>query len=169
MTTPRAALLTVSVMMIAAWAVLAAGSRAGQRTVDLVRTESGPGGGHDRRMLGDLRPLAAAHPLRIRRDPFRFRQSAPHQPLPALARVALQALASSPSVPDGPLVRLVGIAETRNGGATVRTAVISVDGEVVLAGEGALIGGRYRVARVEYDAVHLEGPGGDSPRILRLR
>jgi len=101
------------------------------------------------------------------RNPFRFAgrtattATAPARPLietpPPTTVQAMQ-----------PPLRLSGIAEQKVNQATVRTAVISGDGQLYLVREGDTVAGRYRVATIDSDAVTLrDDTGGDMRLALR--
>lgn len=87
----------------------------------------------------------------------------------AMAEAARQVLVPAPAARLGPDVRLLGLAETLDGGRLVRTAVLSVDGEVVLAHEGGTLADWYLVVRISGDSVHLQAGDGQNSRVLRLR
>jgi hypothetical protein len=52
-------------------------------------------------------------------------------------------------------VRLVGVAESSSGDAMERTAILTVEGRLVLAKEGEAVESRYRVERVAAEAAEL--------------
>jgi hypothetical protein len=54
-----------------------------------------------------------------------------------------------------PLPVLAGVAADVVDGAEQRTAILNIAGDVVLAREGDEVAGRYRVNRVEAEAVEL--------------
>jgi hypothetical protein len=106
---------------------------------------------------GDLRSRVESRSL-LRpssRNPFRFAVRRPAVPVRAPARsTAAPAALVAPS--GAPQLALVGIAEQEaNGGAAVRTAVISSPDGLFLAREGEPVTARYRVTRVGADAVEL--------------
>jgi hypothetical protein len=67
------------------------------------------------------------------------------------------------------LLTLAGIGESQQGDRAVRTAVISGAGELWLVTEGMVVAGRYRVDRIDRDAVVMVDTEGGQPRTLRLR
>jgi len=107
------------------------------------------------------------------RDLFRERDAGPLRPaspvLPSSAPRPEPALAE-PLVPAPPRLVLSGIAEDDEGsGVPARVAVISGAGDVWLVRAGGVVAGRYRVERVDADAVHLLDLR-DGPRlVLRFR
>ncbi len=168
-TAARAGWVAVVLMLGAAVAAVALGDRAGGR-MPAAPGATGTTAGPERRPLVDAlaRPRVGGVP--VRRDPFRFVQPAATDQsaiAAALRDAALQALASASQQPPQPQIRLVGIAESGSGDATIRTAVVSLDGELALVREGERLGQRYRVARITADSVHLEDGDGVPFRVLR--
>jgi hypothetical protein len=101
-----------------------------------------------------LHVTAAARP--VTRNPFRFaaRETRPPAPPAAAARAAARVW-SVPAPP--PRIRLLGLAEDAPGtDSPGRTAILSLDGGLLLVKEGEPIGDRYRVARIGGDAVVIE-------------
>ncbi len=103
---------------------------------------------------------------RPRRNPFTFERVTP-------ARVGADTLTSgiadpSPVVVEGPTITLAGIATATRADGVDRTAVLSTDGDVVLARVGDMVVGGYRVMRVDEDAVTLADAAGRE-LILRLK
>ena len=92
-----------------------------------------------------------AEPLR---NPFRFasRAAAPRDEAMGDAR---EPEAPAPVEPPRPMVSVSGIAEDQVDGRTERTAVLSSPGGILLVHEGDDVLGRYRVARIESEAVEL--------------
>jgi hypothetical protein len=68
-----------------------------------------------------------------------------------------------------PSIELEGMAETGEGNAVVRTAILSVGGELVLATLGTEIAGRYRVSSLSATAVELVHLSDGPSLVLRLR
>jgi hypothetical protein len=100
------------------------------------------------------------------RNPFRFAD----KPLAPAPRVSGRAAgdAPPPAAPTPlrePSLRLSGIAEQRSGQKTVRTAVLSGDGQLYLVGEGETVAGRYRVMTIDSDAVTLQDDAGGELRL----
>jgi len=71
-----------------------------------------------------------------------------------------------PAVAAAPRVTLLGVAEDTNGPSVVRTAILSMGGELLLVKEGEQVGGRYRLATIDADAVELED--AVESRIVRI-
>jgi hypothetical protein len=92
------------------------------------------------------------------RNPFRFAT-----PPARRAAVAPAAIApASPALPVEPPLSLAGVA-TDHG---KRTAIISGDGQVYLAGEGDTVAGRFHVVKVDSDAVTLRDENGVQRRLV---
>ena len=89
-------------------------------------------------------------PRPVTRNPFLFASK---------AQSAIQApraveSPASPPVPAAPRVTLLGVAEDRDG---VRTAILTMGGELLFAKEDERIGGaRYRITTIGADAIELE-------------
>jgi hypothetical protein len=98
------------------------------------------------------------------RNPFRFADKPPAPRVSgAAAGNAPPPLAPTPL--REPSLRLSGIAEQRSGQKTVRTAVLSGDGQLYLVGEGETVAGRYRVMTIDSDAVTLQDDAGGELRL----
>ena len=176
----RAALIVVGVNLIAVWAAAAAGSRGaaadpvappqlvieadavGEARASLLaaadRLEA-----HARR--ADLRPALV-------RDPFRFGASA----RPAVRRAAAEAavepaapVAPAPDAAPEPDISLQGMAESGEGDALIRTAILRADGELVLATLGSRVGDRFEVVALTSDSVELEDLVAHVRRTWRLK
>lgn len=95
------------------------------------------------------------------RNPFTFntRKIAPRA---AIAPADSAALLPMIVVQAGPALKLSGIAQK----AGKRTAILSGDGQIYLVGEGDSVAGRYVVAKVDADAVHLLDPAGVEQRLV---
>lgn len=100
------------------------------------------------------------------RNPFRF-----HAPK-AAARVGMStALSNEPVTPMmaaeelPPSLSLSGVAEQRTPQGVRRTAVLSGDGQIYLAGEGDSVAGSYIVVTVDPEAVVLRDANGDDLRL----
>jgi hypothetical protein len=89
----------------------------------------------------------------VRRNPFAF----PPSPR-ATAAAGLDAAVRPDPPPSEPRPELVlsGIAEDAAGGATVRTAVIVVAGQLLFAREGDRVLSRFVVLRIAADAVQIK-------------
>lgn len=104
------------------------------------------------------------------REPARnlFRFSERRELSRRIAAAAIQEMpeVSLPEASAPPPVKLSGIAEDGEGAAMVRTAVLSTPAGVVLAREGDEVLGRFRVSRIDADAVILTSvPDGTSLRL----
>jgi len=113
-------------------------------------------------------------PVPVARDPFRFggtgRFASRQAPVaregdrpvtPRAAETAAQA--------PGLNVVLQGMAESRDGDTLVRTAILSADGELVLATVGMAIGGRFQVVAMAADSIELEDMVDHSHRTYRMK
>ena len=103
--------------------------------------------------------------LRPERDPFRFTPRGSVAALPP-ATVELPASEPPPAIVTPPPASLSGIAEDETNGRIERTAVLSLPSDVLLVREGDEIPGRYRVIRIESDAVELQSL--DTGQTVRL-
>ena len=183
MDAPRAAVLVVGLNLVAVWIAAAAGSAvqpaptavpAGAREAQSVaRAHDAILDAQDRLAARDSRPPAS---LAGTRNPFRFgtrplaadasrppaRAASPPGPVPGMVS---SAVAATP-VPD---LRLVGMAESRDGEGVHRTAIISAGGDLVFATVGLELGGRYRVRAVGESSVELDDLLGGPPLTLRLK
>jgi hypothetical protein len=179
MNASRAAVMVVGVNLIAVWAAAAAGSLTGQparpaavqaptpdEAVVQARSELVESTARLRRFSGPP-PEGAA----VARDPFRFggrpRLAPPAEP-PAESRPALM-VSTAPDVPAEPEILLQGMAESREGEATVRTAILSADGELVFATVGATIAGRYTVLALHAESADLEDARSGARRTVRMK
>ena len=95
------------------------------------------------------------------RNPFTFntRKTAPAASREPVEPAALTSVAAAPVALE---LKLAGVALT----AGKRTAIISGDGQMYLAGEGESVAGRYTVVKVDADAVHLLDPAGIEQRLV---
>jgi len=94
-------------------------------------------------------------PRPVTRNPFLFgsRIAATVLTAPAPAGIAPSPAAAAPAPP----VTLLGVAEDANAATVVRTAILSLGGELLLVREGESIGnGRYRLHQIGADAIELE-------------
>jgi hypothetical protein len=96
------------------------------------------------------------------RNPFRF--AAPPGEPPFVPRVTTADMPPAVTLPPPAPVKLVGIAESSatGGGEPQRTAILTVDGRLFLAGEGDALETRYRVERVGAEAAELTDLATDS-------
>jgi hypothetical protein len=105
-----------------------------------------------------------------RRNIFRERDRAAAAPAGAIrVGVPAEPVPSAPPIPPAPVVTLLGLAETNEGGRVVRTAVISTGGELWMVKEGDTVAGRYRVAAVAADRVDLKDVQSGTLRSYHLR
>jgi hypothetical protein len=176
----RAALIVVGVNLVAVWAAAAAGGRAvatepaaphqvvadaavGEASASLLAAAERLGA-HARR---DVAPAMV-------RDPFRFgaglRPVARHDVGPVEDGAPAESAApAAPPAEPGPDIVLQGMAESGDGDALVRTAILSARGELVLATLGARIADRYDVVAIAADSVELEDAVTRVRRTWRLR
>jgi hypothetical protein len=157
MTPKRAAAWLGGSMLLAAWLAAAAAPTFAPEPV--VQTSAPRVAEPDRQAL----ELAAeAERLRQRlhivavrrpviRNPFEFAPKAPASPPVAQAFPAPVSL-----IPTPPAIRLLGVAEDRVDGNPQRTAILTLEGELLLVQEGDSFGGRYRVVRVGADAAEIQ-------------
>ena len=105
------------------------------------------------------------------RNPFTL---APRRSAAAAAgreAVVPEGWARSPAAAAEPValrVSLAGIATDRTPSGPLRTAILSVEGQVVLAQVGDEVPGRYQVQRIDDDAVELFDPGRQASFRLTL-
>ena len=162
MTAKRAAAWLGGGMLLAAWLAAAAGpslappSSAGpqeyqtpapDRTALELAAEA-------ERLNSRMEVVAAPRP--VTRNPFLFASKAEPATVPPHG---IEPLASPPvpAAPAAPPVKLIGVAEDGNGPSLVRTAILSMGGELLFAKEGEPIGaGRYRISTIGPDAIELE-------------
>ncbi len=113
----------------------------------------------------------APRPRPVVRNPFTL---APRRPAPAAAEreaVVPEGWARSPAaaVPAAPSrVSLAGIATDETPSGPRRTAILSLDGRVVLGRVGDELPGPYQVQRIDDDAVELFDPGRQASFRLTL-
>ena len=96
------------------------------------------------------------------RNPFRFVE-APRVSRLSAANAAPVPLAVPP--PPPPLV-LSGIAERKTPQGQTRTAILAGDMQVYLVAEGDSVAGRYRVVKIDSDAVVLRDEAGVETRLV---
>jgi len=183
MTPSRAAVVVVGVTLVAVWAAAAAGGRAGApqgaAPVAQVRADL-PDGGLSPVLEAAAARLGAHAPRALppaARDPFRFggpsaaRSGRPAPgPQPARAEPPADELAgASARGPRAPDVVLEGMAESQVGEAVERTAIVTVDGGLVLAGLGVVLGDRYEIVALSADSVELEDVVSRARSVCRLK
>jgi Tfp pilus assembly protein PilP len=108
-----------------------------------------------------LREFVAAGQLRpSSRNPFRFgtakRSAARVTPAPAAPMIA----AAEPAPLPLPAYVLSGLAERDTPEGKKRTAVVTGADQLYVVGEGDLVGGRFRVVRIDSNAVLLRDQTG---------
>lgn len=95
-------------------------------------------------------------PRPMMRNPFLFASRVPK----AVSSGPVGTLPSSapgPAAAAAPRISLLGVAEDVPGSSPVRTAIVSLAGELLLVKEGESIGaGRYRLTHVGADAIEIE-------------
>jgi len=185
MNASRAAAMVVGVNLIAVWAVAAVGTKlAAPPPVSSARAAAEEDVGRAQVQLVEAterlraRQQQGAGRLAIVRDPFRFtgerRGAATPATAPAGATEPEPGTDPPAEVPAadiqaaGDLV-LVGMAESHQGDATVRTAVIRAGSDIVLAGVGAFVTGRFTVVALTADSADLDDTQGGPRRTLRLK
>ena len=175
MSTWRVAALVVGCGLVAMWAASSAGACVYARG-PVATVPVAPGAREDVRNDGiGFAALQSPSPPTLspqRRNLFRWRER-PLVPAPAPAPVRATPASGEPVDPTptpAPLpLTLAGIGESQQGDRTVRTAVISGAGELWLATEGMVVAGRYRVDRIDREAVVVVDTATGQPRTLRLR
>jgi hypothetical protein len=112
-----------------------------------------------------LRERTAALALRpSTRNPFRFSVAKPAAPLetPRERGVPPAVEPAIPMAPSDPVLKLSGVAQR----AGTRTAIITGDGQIYLAGEGDSVAGRYTVVGIDPEAVLLRDAAGAEQRLV---
>ena len=104
------------------------------------------------------RLATAPLPQQPLRNPFTFRPAPSATPAPVRIRaVATEAAIVEPLIPEEPRLELVGIAEKRTPDGPVRTAMIATESsDLLMAGIGGDVLGRYTVAAIDGDGVTLK-------------
>lgn len=112
--------------------------------------------------------VSAVRPRPVSRNPFRFgvRRPATVARAPGIS-TDVPAAAPVPAAP--PPLSLAGIGEKATPQGHVRTAIISGTSELFLVREGETFAGRYRVLRVDSNAVLLRDENAGSDITLSLR
>jgi hypothetical protein len=176
MNASRAAVMVVGINLVAVWAAAAAGGRAAAPS-----GPPDPQAGQDHAVVRAQSALVeATDRLRrhtgpsmddavVRRDPFRF-GGAPSRPASTPAGGLHVPEAPPPAAePAAPEVVLIGMAQSGDGDVTVRTAIISVNGEMGFANVGATVAGRFTVVGITAESIELETVGGGPRQTVRLR
>ncbi len=160
-------------MLLAAWLASAAGVTMRPRGVPLPRRSA------DAIHLDSVASNVQSQASRLRdrlavapapqapiRNPFAFAERAPvAAPVPAKPQPVTTVPAFIQRLIAEPDLVLLGVAEQ----GTVRTAMIGSGDELLMATEGQTVAGRYRVGKVEPDAVDLIDIGTGATRRLSLR
>lgn len=112
---------------------------------------------------------AATLPERPVRNPFAFRGLETPAPAPSLRRLEAAVFGPpAPAVVEPPLA-LIGVAEESRAQGPVRTAMFAAGAdELIVAGVGDVVLGRYRVVRVSLDGVDLADVATGALRTLPL-
>ena len=179
----RLALWAAGAALLAAWLSSAAGTMPGRAP-----SPAAPGG-----TTAPPQPAASpAERIDLDREVARMAAYLERAPRPrpvtgnpftlAPQRPAAAATGGRTAVPDGwapspasaargaPVrVSLAGIATDETPSGPHRTAILSVEGQVVLAQVGDEVPGRYRVQRIDDDGVELFDPGRQTSVRLHLR
>ena len=167
MNASRAALMVVGVNLVAVWAAAAAGSHAAatgeagapaQFVADAAVSEASAS------LLAAAERLEAHARRRVApamtRDPFRFgaqaRPAMRSLPEPVAVEPTAGPVPEAPPLDPGPDIVLQGMAESGEGDAVVRTAILSAGGELILATLGTRVAGHYVVVALTADSVELE-------------
>jgi hypothetical protein len=120
------------------------------------------------RLQERLRPTSS--PRQPARNLFAFHAGAAPAPQPAFASAPPPALREAPPLtPVLPSLKLVGIAEDIESDGTIRTAIISGEGQLYMVKDGEAVTPRYRVTKIAADVVELVDLGDNSIRRLALR
>jgi hypothetical protein len=103
------------------------------------------------------------------RNPFRFRDDRAAAPAADRFNASPTPAAVAPSLedsPPAPRLRLSGVTEKSTPEGARRTAVISGEGQLYLAGVGDTVAGRYSVVAIDPEAVVLRDTTGAEIRLL---
>jgi hypothetical protein len=157
---PRPSTVALAIFGAALVTWLAAASSTGLRTnpprVPDVREQSATAGA----LLGDVSRLherleQTPGLVRPTRNPFRF--AAPRHGVAAPGAKSRHGEVASGAQPADAGLSLVGMAEEPgvDGAAPQRTAIVASAGEVFLVKAGDPVAGRYRVSRIDADAIEL--------------
>jgi hypothetical protein len=167
----RAAAYLVGGILLAAWLASAAGVTMRPRAIPLPRQspeaiELDSVAADVQSQASRLRQrLSSAPTVRASvRNPFAFVEIAPVRPK-ADPKPAAPLPAFLPQMIDEPNLVLLGVAQD----GSVRTAMIGLGEELLMATEGQTVAGRYRVAKVGSDSVELTDLGTGATRRLSLR
>jgi hypothetical protein len=176
----RAALMVVGVNLVAVWAAAAAGGRAAAtepaaaaQTVEfeaVVEARASLVASTERLEAHARRDVAPA----MVRDPFRFGAESRPAGRRAPARPESEPPADTGNATAAPVetepdIVLQGMAESDDGEAIVRTAILRAGPELVLASLGMRVGDRYEVVALAADSVELEDTASHVRRTLRMK
>jgi hypothetical protein len=157
MNVKRLAALFVAGGALAAW--LASASTAGRPpTVDTIRRTSTPVEIHGAALAAEIARLRdRLHPTTPPQAPARnlFQFSRPSPRRAAAAAVAPEVTQMPAPVIVPPPLKLVGIAEDTGPDGAVRTAIISLFGQLFFAKPGERVADRYQVAKISGEAAEL--------------
>lgn len=171
MNASRAALIVVGVNLVAVWAAAAAGGR-----VETPGPVASPQAAAEeavveaRASLLEASVRLEAHARRadvqpaLIRDPFHFGAGARSAARNALAAAIVdpapqgdvEPANGAPAAEPEPDITLQGMAESGEGDAVVRTAILRAGGELVLASIGTRVGGRFEVVALTSESVEME-------------
>ena len=173
MTPARAATYLVGAILLAGWLASAAGvtrsqpPRVPRRSADAMQLDAVVLGVQSQASRLRQRLAGAPAPRPPLRNPFTFAEhenvaASPSALPPGVAQPAPVAL--NDPVPD-PVLALIGVAEE----GETRTAMIQSGDELLMATEGEILAGRYRVVKVGAEGVELVDLGTGVTRRLFLR
>jgi hypothetical protein len=171
-TRTRAELILLVALLGGAWLVVANGgwpssSPDHSAPTGGITTLSPVGGGLPGRAAALRAYLATPRPREpVRRNPFSFREASPVGRADRHPAVTPRAAEPAPSRPE---MFLSGIAEEAGTGHPLRTAMISVAGQLVFAREGDRVLSRFVVLRIAADAVQMKDAEGGEMFTLALR
>lgn len=115
--------------------------------------------------------VSAVRPRPVSRNPFRYgaRRPAARPSSEASEAISTAAPEFVPRPPAPPPLSLAGIGEQTTPQGPRRTAIISGSSELFLAKEGETVAGRYRVVRIDANAVVLREESTGTEISLSLR
>ncbi len=98
---------------------------------------------------------AVARVQQSTRNPFAWGASGGAPEPPATTGLSPTAVSAPPIPPTTVPFRLIGIAENRTAAGPERFAILAWNDEAVIAAEGARVGGRYLVRRIDAGAIDV--------------
>ena len=120
------------------------------------------------RLHDQLRP--GATPRQPSRNLFTYGARPVRQASPPPAPIQMPALTEAPPArPAAPVLKLTGIAEDNTPEGWVRTAIISMAGQLYFAKEGEKVTDRFQVVKISSDVVELTDQTDNTTRRLALR